>query len=83
MLVPVGERRTNPSAFRSTSADQQGNFFIRSVLAGEYKVLTWEEVEPGAYMDPDFLKEFETRSETLRVPQGSQNAVTVRVIPAS
>jgi hypothetical protein len=83
VLVPAGERRTNPSAFRSTMTDQQGNFVIRSVLAGEYKVFAWEEVEPGAYVDPDFLKDFETRGEALRVQKGSQNAVTVRVIPAS
>jgi hypothetical protein len=82
VLIPAGERRTNPSAFRSAFADQQGNFSIRSVLTGEYKVLAWEEVEPGAYMDPDFLKDFETRGETLRVQRGSQNAVTVRVILA-
>jgi hypothetical protein len=83
VLVPSGERRTNPSAFRSAFADQQGNFSIRSVLAGEYKVLAWEDVETGAYMDPDFLKDFETRGEVLRVQKGSQTAVTVRVIPAS
>jgi len=83
VLIPAGERRANPSAFRSTSADQQGSFSIRSVLAGEYKVLAWEEIEPGAYMDPDFLKDFETRGDALHIQRGSQNAVTVRVIPAS
>lgn len=82
VLIPAGERRTNPSAFRTMASDQQGNFAIRSVLPGDYKVLAWEEVEPGAYMDPDFLKDFETRGETLRVQRGSQNAVTVPVIPA-
>lgn len=82
VLVPAGERRTNPAAFRSALADQNGNFSIRSVLAGEYKALAWEEVESGAYMDPDFLKDFETRGEALRIQRGSQNAVTVRVIPA-
>jgi len=82
VLVPAGERRANPSAFRSTFADQQGNFSIRAVLAGEYKVFAWEEVEPGAYMDPDFLKNFETRGEAVQVQKGSQNTVTTRVIPA-
>ncbi len=83
VLVPAVERRANAAAFRSASTDQHGNFAIRSVLAGEYKVLAWEEVEPGAYMDPDFLKDFETRGESLRVERGAQNAVTVRLIPAS
>jgi hypothetical protein len=83
VLVPAAERRTNPSAYRNVFADQHGNFSLRSVLAGEYKIMAWEDVEPGAYMDPEFLKDFETRGETVRVQRGSQNAVTVRVIPAS
>jgi hypothetical protein len=83
VLVPAGERRTNPAAFRSAITDQQGNFSIRSVLMGEYKVFAWEEVEPGAYVDPEFMKDFETRGEPLRVQKGSQSVVSVRVIPAS
>jgi hypothetical protein len=83
VLVPAGERRNNPSAYRNVFADQHGNFSLRSVLAGEYKILAWEDVEPGAYMDPDFLKDFETRGEAVRVQRGSQNTVSVRVIPAS
>ncbi len=83
VLVPAGERRSNPAAFRSATTDQNGNFTIRSVLAGEYKIFAWEEVEPGAYVDPDFLKDFETRGETVRVQKGSQNAVTVRMIPGA
>jgi hypothetical protein len=83
VLVPAAERRNNPSAYRNVFTDQQGNFSLRSVLAGEYKILAWEDVEPGAYMDPEFLKDFETRGETVRVQRGSQNTVSVRIIPAS
>ena len=83
VLVPAADRRSNPSAYRNTFADQQGNFSIRSILAGEYRILAWEDIEPGAYMDPDFLKDFETRGEGVRVQRGSQNTLAVRVIPAS
>ena len=55
---------------------------MRSVMPGDYRVLAWEEIETGAYMDPEFLKNFETRGETVRAQRGSQNSVTVRVIPA-
>jgi hypothetical protein len=83
VLVPPADRRVNPSAFRTTTTDQQGNFSIRSVLLGDYKVMAWEDVEPGAFMDPEFLKDYETRGETLRVQKGTQNTVAVRIIPAS
>ena len=82
VLVPAPERRANQNAFRTATSDQSGNFIIRSVPAGDYKILGWEDLEPGSYMDPEFLKGFETRGETIKVQRGSQNQVTVRVIPA-
>src|SRR5207237_990729 len=83
VLVPAVDRRVNPAAFRTTTSDQQGNFVIRAILVGDYKAFAWEDVEPGAYMDPDYLKDFETRGEAVRVQKGSQNAVAVKVIPGA
>jgi hypothetical protein len=81
VLVPAPERRSNQTAFRVATSDQSGNFFIRSVLAGDYRILAWEDLEPGSYMDPEFLRGFETRGEAIKVQRDSQNTVTVRVIP--
>lgn len=82
VLVPTVERRGNPAAFRNTASDQSGNFSIRSVLPGDYRVLAWADLEPGLYMDPEFLQNFETRGEVVRVQRASRNTLTVRVIPA-
>jgi hypothetical protein len=82
VLVPSGERRNNSAAFRTTTTDQLGNFLIRSVLPGDYRILAWEELEPGVYMDPEFLKNFEIRGDILRVLRGSRNTASVRVIPS-
>jgi uncharacterized protein (DUF2141 family) len=81
VLVPPPERRSNPAAFRTATTDQSGAFSIRSVLAGDYRILAWEDLEAGAYMDPEFLKDFETRGELLRVQRGSQSNVVVRGMP--
>jgi hypothetical protein len=80
VLVPAPERRANPAAFKAVTADQLGNFIIRSVLPGDYRLLAWEDIEPGIYMDPEFLRGFETRGEAIRVQRGSQNAVSVRAV---
>jgi protocatechuate 3,4-dioxygenase beta subunit len=82
VLAPSLERRGNPAAFRTATTDHLGNFTMRSVLPGDYKLIAWEELEPGIYMDPEFLKSFETRGETIRIQPGSRNAASVRVIPA-
>jgi hypothetical protein len=45
---------------------------MKSVPPGEYKIYAWDEIEDGAYMDPDFLKPFETKGESISVKEGSQ-----------
>jgi hypothetical protein len=81
VLVPAPARRSNAAAFRVVIADQSGAFSMRSVIAGDYRLLAWEELEPGVHMDPEFLKNFETRGESIRVQPGSPSAATVRIIP--
>jgi hypothetical protein len=83
VLVPAPEHRGNFAAFKITTSDQFGNFSIRSVRSGDYKAFAWEDLEPGIYMDPEFLRNFEARAEAVRVLGGSQSAVTVKVIPAT
>ena len=54
---------------------------MRGLLPGEYRVLAWEDVEAGAYQNPDFLKQYENRGVKTTVEHGSRNVVDVRVIP--
>jgi hypothetical protein len=79
-LIPNGERRTNPAAFKTATTDQHGMFTMRSVMPGDYKVFAWEEVEPGAYLNADFLKDFEARGEPVRVQKGAKITVGPRAI---
>jgi hypothetical protein len=81
VIVPAPHRRHNPAAFRTAIADQVGLFSVRDLLPGEYTVLAWEDVESGAYQNPEFLKEFEYRGVKATVDRGSRNVVDVRLIP--
>jgi hypothetical protein len=83
VLVPSPSRRMNPGAFRVSTTDQQGLFSVEGVIPGEYAVLAWEDIEPGAYYDPAYLTQFEGRSAKVEVRRGLQSTLTLRVIPAS
>jgi hypothetical protein len=45
-------------------------------------VYTWEEVEFGAWMDPDFLKPVEGRGKTASVAEAARLTVQVNLISA-
>ena len=56
-------------------------FSIEGVVPGLYRVVAWEDVEPGAWKNPDFLKAVEERGNEIRVEAGAQPDVSLRVIP--
>ena len=77
-LIPDSHRYP---LYNSTFTDQNGAFQFKNVTPGDYKVLAWEDVEPGVYLDPEFVKPFEARAEAVSLKNGEQKAITVKVIP--
>jgi len=83
VLVPEPRRRHLLHLYKSADTDPVGRFLLRGVAPGDYKVFAWEEVEPGAYQDPDFLQPVESRGVAVRVTESSAQGVEVKVIPGS
>ncbi len=77
-LIPDSHRYP---LYNTTFTDQNGAFQFKNVTPGDYKVLSWEDVEPGAFMDPEFVKPFEARAEAVSLKNGEQKAITLKVIP--
>src|SRR5205807_7319601 len=48
----------NGSPASGRTADENGIISFKGLKPGEYRLIAWEDVEPGAYMDPDFVKPF-------------------------
>ena len=83
VLIPQEKERREVSLYyRTASTDQNGNFTMGRVNPGEYKVYAWEEVENGAWFDPDFLKPIESKGAAVSVREGSPASVQLTVIPA-
>ena len=63
--------------YKSQSTDQYGRFDLRGIAPGDYKLFTWDEVEEGAWGDPDFLKPFEPKAEKISIQDGDQKTVNL------
>ena len=66
VLVPEASKRQQPVAYRTSTLDQYGKFHLTGVPPGEYKLFAWDAVEPGQWMDPDFLSAFESKGRLFR-----------------
>jgi hypothetical protein len=83
VLVPEAARRSQTRLYEETTTDQYGQFVLRGITPGEYKLFAWEEMESGVYQDPEFLKPYEERGEAVHVGEGGRQSVQLKLIPAS
>lgn len=82
-LVPEAQFRHLPHLYRVTTADSFGRFDIEAIAPGTYHLYAWDELEPGAHMDPDLLRADEQRSTKIQVAARAGATVEITVIPAN
>jgi Carboxypeptidase regulatory-like domain len=61
-------------------SDTSGRFEFQNVPPGNYKLFAWENIDRGAWQDPEFMRGFETRGLPVRVEEGASASVNVRTI---
>ena len=64
-LVPDPARRWRTSLFKTASAEDNGHYSIQGIAPGDYTLYAFEDIESGAYFDPDFMKPLERSAETV------------------
>jgi hypothetical protein len=52
---------------------------MTGLAPGDYLVLAWEDVEYGAWTDPEFLRTYETTGTHVRLEEGATQSVRVRI----
>ena len=80
VLVPELSQRENYQKYKTESTDQYGNFVLRGIAPGDYKLFSWVEVERGAWEDPEFLGPFEEKGQRITLQDGDHSNVKVTAI---
>ncbi len=62
---------------------QNGQFSVRGIAPGDYKLFAWEAIEEGAYQDPEFLRPYEERGKPIHVDEGSRLNSQLQLILAN
>lgn len=80
VLVPEGALRGARLLDKSTGADQNGRFNLKGIRPGNYKLFAWDDVDSGAWLNPDFLRRFHGEGTEIEVGEGEQKTVGLRQI---
>lgn len=66
----------------SIATDQNGAFSFKGITPDDYKLLAWEDIEPSAFQDPEFVKPFESKAQALSLKESDRKTASMKVIPA-
>ena len=82
VLAPDTSHRQRAELFRNLHTDASGQFHLENIPPGDYVVLAWEDIEPLAWQDPEFLRKYENRASPIHIETGDRVNVRVTAIPA-
>lgn len=80
VLVPDGARRNEFHLFKQLTTDQYGRFDIRGIAPGDYTLFSWEQVERNAWQDPELLKDFAGKGQSVSLEEGDGKSVQLVAI---
>jgi beta-lactamase regulating signal transducer with metallopeptidase domain len=83
VLAPLEQRRSNRALYKTAVADSDGNYVIRGVAPGDYKIFAWEKLSnDGSWFNSHFLSAVEEQGRIIHTTQGGNLTTAVTAIPA-
>jgi len=79
ILIP-DRYRDRPELYRVVNTDENGHFNLVGVTPGDYKLFSWDGLEPNAWFDPDVMAQSETKGVPVRVTDTSSETFDVKLI---
>jgi hypothetical protein len=78
-MVPYLRTSHRPDLFKNVTTDGAGRFHIEGIAPGDYVVLAWEDVEFGAWHDPEFVRRYASLGRTIHISGGTTEHTTLTV----
>jgi len=65
---------------RPGETDQNGLAQVHGIVPGEYNVFAWEDIEPGAAADEEFMKPFQSLGTPVKLAPGAKESLQLTLI---
>ena len=80
VLVPDLGRRHRPDQYRVASSGTDGKFSLIGIPPGAYKLFAWDSIDPNAWMNADFMRDYEEFGAAVTVGADAKISAQVRVV---
>ena len=88
VLIPDPPHRGVDEKYKATTTDQNGKFTLDGLTPGDYKVFSWDSVDESEeqygddWFDPEWLKPYEAKGESVHLEESDKKSVNLALIQA-
>ena len=82
VAVPDEGDRSRSDRYKQVASDESGRFRFQGLPPGSYTLFAFEDIEEGAWQDPDALRSYGGRGASVRISDGNDETVALTVITA-
>jgi hypothetical protein len=79
-LIPEPPDPKRRYLYQTANTDQNGQFSLKSIAPGKYRVYAWEDLEDGRQLDPEFLKPLEGLGVEITVAENGRQSLPLKLI---
>jgi hypothetical protein len=80
-IVPDFPRQERFELYQSVKSDASGLAKIDGIVPGNYRVYVWEDIEPGAFRDPEVVRRYQAYARPVSFGESAVESVRVHPIP--
>jgi hypothetical protein len=81
VLVPDSRLQRRTDLYKTAATDSAGAFRFQAIPPGDYELFSWENVEGGAWQDPNFMSAYANRGKKVFINENSDENLELTVIP--
>lgn len=78
VLIPEHQMAGLSDQDRTATTDQNGSYKLTGIRPGRYRVYAFEQMEPGAYEDEEWLKRYEADGKSVDVSGSGQETLDLK-----
>jgi hypothetical protein len=79
VLIP-DRSRDRTELYRTVNTDENGRFIVTGITPGDYKVFSWDGLEPYGWFDSEVMAQSETKGVSVHVTDSSSEMIEVKLI---
>ena len=79
VAIPESRYRNRPDRYHQAVTDQHGHFSLHGLNPAIYTIIAWDELDGDRYLDPQFLKNYESNATTTHMEEGSHINLVLQV----